>query len=77
MHKKSLPPQYVYISIVYVVYIYVYIYTSICIYFITVTKIRYRTIDARLYTHKVKTKHRKTVQSSLRAKMHTIIVRKI
>lgn len=28
------------------------------------------------YTHKVKTKHRKAVQSSLRAKIHTIVLKK-
>lgn len=30
----------------------------------------------RDYTHKVKTKHRKAVQSSLRAKIHTIVKKK-
>lgn len=30
----------------------------------------------RNYTHKVKTKHRKAVQSSLRAKIHTIVKKK-
>lgn len=28
------------------------------------------------YTHKVKTRHRKAVQSSLRAKIHTIVKKK-
>lgn len=28
------------------------------------------------YTHKVKTRHRKAVQSSLRAKIHTIVLKK-
>lgn len=31
----------------------------------------------RDYTHKVKTKHRKAVQSSLRAKIHKIVKKKV
>ena len=46
------------------------------IYFITVTKIRYVTVDVPLYTQEVKTEHAKAVKSSLRAKIHVTIDKK-
>lgn len=70
-HRESLRSHYFWVR--YCIYTSIeYVYTSV-----TITKIRYITVDARLYTHKVKTKTQKAVQSSLRAKIHTIVKKKV
>lgn len=65
-HRESL--LLLYFWVIYCIYTSIlYVYTLV-----TVTKIRYVTVDARLYTQG-ENKTQKAVQSSLRAKIHTIV----
>lgn len=65
-HRESLLSLYFWV--IFCIYTSIlYVYTSV-----TVTKIRYVTVDAQLYTQG-ENKTQKAVQSSLRAKIHTIV----
>ena len=56
--------------------LYIYIYT-VCVYFCHSYKNKIRYCRCATIHTKVKTKHRKAVQSSLRAKIHTIVKKKV